>query len=80
VTTLDARGLSCPLPLVLAQRRMRELRPGDRLLVLATDPEAPLDLAAFAADEGHAFRDLGAEGTGDAPAAAWLELELRKGG
>jgi TusA-related sulfurtransferase len=28
---------------------------GDVLLVLATDPEAPIDLAALAADEGHAF-------------------------
>ena len=28
---------------------------GETLVVLATDPEAPIDLAAFAADEGHAF-------------------------
>jgi TusA-related sulfurtransferase len=26
---------------------------GATLVVLATDPEAPIDLAAFAADEGH---------------------------
>jgi tRNA 2-thiouridine synthesizing protein A len=28
---------------------------GAMLVVLATDPEAPIDLAALAADEGHAF-------------------------
>jgi TusA-related sulfurtransferase len=28
---------------------------GDVLVVLATDPEAPIDLAALAADEGHAI-------------------------
>jgi TusA-related sulfurtransferase len=28
---------------------------GETLVVLATDPEAPIDLAALAADEGHAF-------------------------
>ena len=28
---------------------------GDTLVVLATDPEAPIDLAALAADEGHLF-------------------------
>jgi len=28
---------------------------GATLVVLATDPEAPIDLAALAADEGHAF-------------------------
>jgi TusA-related sulfurtransferase len=29
--------------------------PGETLVVLATDPEAPIDLAALAADEGHSF-------------------------
>jgi TusA-related sulfurtransferase len=28
---------------------------GETLVVLATDPEASIDLAALAADEGHAF-------------------------
>jgi tRNA 2-thiouridine synthesizing protein A len=28
---------------------------GDTLVVLATDPEAPIDLAALAADEGHSI-------------------------
>jgi tRNA 2-thiouridine synthesizing protein A len=31
------------------------MAPGETLVVLATDPEAPIDLAALAADEGHAF-------------------------
>ena len=53
--TLDARGLACPLPLALAKREMAELGEDELLLVLATDPEAPIDLAAWAADEGHAF-------------------------
>jgi tRNA 2-thiouridine synthesizing protein A len=80
VTTLDARGLSCPLPLLLARRRMTELRGGDTLLVLATDPEAPLDLAAWAAEEGHSFRERGGDLTAEPPAGGWLELELRKAG
>jgi TusA-related sulfurtransferase len=37
---------------------MSELPAGEALLVLATDREAPIDLAAWAADEGHAFREL----------------------
>jgi TusA-related sulfurtransferase len=28
---------------------------GETLVVLATDPEAPIDLAALATDEGHEF-------------------------
>jgi tRNA 2-thiouridine synthesizing protein A len=53
--TLDARGLSCPLPLVKARAALAELGPADVLVVLATDPEAPIDLAALAADHGRAF-------------------------
>jgi tRNA 2-thiouridine synthesizing protein A len=59
VHTVDARGLACPLPLAIAKRSMAVLSAGDSLLVLATDPEAPIDLAAWAVDEGHAFRELG---------------------
>ena len=51
--TLDARGLNCPLPLVKARAALAELDPGDVLVVLATDAEAPIDLAALAADGGH---------------------------
>jgi tRNA 2-thiouridine synthesizing protein A len=54
-TVLDARGLACPLPAVKARLALAALPPGGALLVLATDPEAPIDLAALAADEGHAF-------------------------
>jgi tRNA 2-thiouridine synthesizing protein A len=71
MTIVDARGLLCPLPLTMAKRRMAELGPGDTLLVLATDPEAPIDLAAWALDEGHGFSE--------ARAGAWLELRVRKG-
>ena len=60
MTTLDARGLACPLPLTMAKRRMADLATGEALLVLATDPEAPIDLAAWAADEGHTFEERAA--------------------
>jgi len=54
-TTLDARGLACPLPAVKARRALTAVPPGAALVVLATDPEAPIDLAALAADAGCAF-------------------------
>jgi tRNA 2-thiouridine synthesizing protein A len=50
--TLDARGLNCPLPLIKARAALAGSRAGDVLVVLATDPEAPIDLAALAADLG----------------------------
>lgn len=68
--TVDARGLTCPLPLALAKRRMAELPPGATLVVLATDPEAPIDFAAWAADEGLLVEQDRAEG--------WVELRVRR--
>ena len=62
MTTVDARGLTCPLPLAMAKRRMAEVEPGGTLVVLATDPEAAIDLAAWAADEGHAFDERERDG------------------
>jgi tRNA 2-thiouridine synthesizing protein A len=54
-TTLDARGLACPLPAIKARRALAAVPPGAALIVLATDPEAPIDVAAVAADAGCAF-------------------------
>jgi len=54
-TTLDARGLACPLPAVMARRALADVPPGGALIVLATDPEAPIDVAAVAADAGCGF-------------------------
>jgi tRNA 2-thiouridine synthesizing protein A len=53
--TLDARGLACPLPAVKARRALAGVPPGGALIVLATDAEAPIDVAAVAADAGCAF-------------------------
>jgi tRNA 2-thiouridine synthesizing protein A len=52
---VDARGLRCPLPLVRARQALAALPVDEPLVVLATDPEAPIDLAALAADTGRAF-------------------------
>jgi tRNA 2-thiouridine synthesizing protein A len=52
---LDVRGLRCPIPVIRARQRLAALPPGSELVVLATDPEAPIDLAALAADRGLAF-------------------------
>jgi tRNA 2-thiouridine synthesizing protein A len=52
---VDARGLRCPLPLVRARQALVALAGDVTLVVLATDPEAPIDLAALAADTGRAF-------------------------
>ena len=55
---VDARGLRCPIPVIRAARAARDLRPGDLLEVLATDPAAATDLAAWARMRGHNVEDL----------------------
>ena len=65
MTTVDARGLLCPLPLAMARRRMADLADGETLVVLATDREAAIDLAAWAADEGHAYSERERAGYGE---------------
>ncbi len=71
-TVLDARGLACPLPAIMARRALAGVAAGAALVVLATDPEAPIDVAAVAADAGWGFA---AEADGD----GW-RLVLRRHG
>ena len=52
---LDLRGLRCPLVLVRSREALAALPPSEPLVVLATDREAPIDLAALAADSGRGF-------------------------
>ena len=54
------------MPLVMAKVAAEQAQPGEALLVLATDPEASVDLAAWANDEGHALVERAATG--------WAEL------
>ncbi len=53
---LDARGLTCPLPVLKAQKRLRDLDPGEVLRVRTTDPKAPGDFVHFCEAQGHALR------------------------
>jgi tRNA 2-thiouridine synthesizing protein A len=45
--TLDARGLSCPLPVLKARKLLRGMATGQTLEVLATDPGAKRDFIAL---------------------------------
>lgn len=50
---LDARGLSCPLPILRAKKSLAEMRSGQVLKIIATDPGAVKDFQAFAKQTGH---------------------------
>ena len=45
--TLDCRGQRCPLPVIAVAKRLPELAVGEILTVLADDPAAAGDIAAW---------------------------------
>ena len=51
--TLDAKGLLCPLPVLKARKALKAMAPGEMIEVLATDPGAVKDFAAFCRTTGH---------------------------
>lgn len=50
---LDAKGLSCPLPILRAKKALKELSTGATLEVQATDPGAVADFEAFCRTTGN---------------------------
>lgn len=54
-TLLDVKGMSCPLPVLRANRALRGLAAGERLRVLATDRAAVADFQSFCRETGHAL-------------------------
>ena len=50
---LDVRGLNCPLPVLRAKKALAELKSGEVLRVLATDPGSVKDFQAFAKQTGN---------------------------
>ncbi|WP_248307140.1 MULTISPECIES: sulfurtransferase TusA family protein [unclassified Devosia] len=52
-TLIDARGLKCPLPVLQTEKRLAQLPAGARLVVLATDPMARIDIPLYCRQNGH---------------------------
>ena len=50
---LDARDLSCPLPLLKAKQQLNSLDVGQVLLVQASDPGSWADFASYASLSAH---------------------------
>lgn len=53
ITTVDARGQSCPGPLVTLHKALRIAERGDLLELLATDPGARSDVPSWAKLSGN---------------------------
>ena len=52
-STLDARGLNCPLPILRTKKTLNGLQAGDTLKVVATDPGSLKDMVAFCSQTGN---------------------------
>jgi tRNA 2-thiouridine synthesizing protein A len=61
-TTLDLKGLSCPMPIAKAALAIRSMKPGELIEALATDPGAVPDFAAWCTSTGNELVESGEEG------------------
>jgi tRNA 2-thiouridine synthesizing protein A len=59
---VDAKGLSCPMPIVRTAQAVKGLASGQLLEVLATDPGSTKDFVAWAKATGNELVEQGAEG------------------
>lgn len=52
---IDTRGLNCPLPILRAKKALTDVRSGQVLKIVATDPGSVKDFETFAKQTGHAL-------------------------
>jgi len=56
-TTLDLRGLRCPLPALKTRKALSGLAAGDRLVVECTDPLSTIDIPNLLRQTGDVLED-----------------------
>lgn len=71
--TVDCRGLQCPGPIRRLAEELVPLKPGDELLVQASDPGFLMDAQAWCRSAGHTFVE---GGRGDTPGS--VRCRVRK--
>jgi tRNA 2-thiouridine synthesizing protein A len=60
--TVDAKGLSCPMPIVRTAQAIKPLPSGALVEVLATDPGSVKDMAAWCRSTGNELVEQSADG------------------
>ena len=60
--TVDAKGLSCPMPIVRTAQAVKTVAPGACIEVLATDPGSVKDFAAWCRATGHQLVEQSTDG------------------
>ncbi len=59
---IDTRGLNCPLPILKAKKALADLKSGQTLKVVSTDPGSVRDFQAFAKQTGNELVQQTTEG------------------
>lgn len=57
-TTLDARGLHCPLPVIELAKAVEEVDVGEEVVVLADDPSTRIDIPVWCRMRRHDLVDV----------------------
>lgn len=60
--TVDARGLTCPEPVMMLHSAVRDANPGDLIKVEATDPSTLRDIPRFCEFLNHPLKHKAQEG------------------
>ena len=56
--TLDARGLSCPMPMLKTKKTLKNMNSGQILEVWSTDPGSKNDIPDFCKKQGNELIDI----------------------
>jgi len=59
---LDCKGMFCPMPIVQLKKATKNMRPGQVLRLVATDPGSKRDVPAWAMKTGNEILDSKEEG------------------
>ena len=59
---LDCRGMFCPMPTVQLKKATKNMKPGQVLQLVATDPGSKRDVPAWAEKTGNDILDSNEEG------------------
>jgi tRNA 2-thiouridine synthesizing protein A len=62
ITTVDARGLACPVPIVMSAQVLRSMPSGALLELIATDPGSVKDVEAWSKTTGNELVEQSVDG------------------
>ena len=69
---VDARGLNCPLPVLRTKKALNDMKSGQVLRIVATDPGSVRDFETFSRQTGNVLLEQG-----ESDGAFWFLLQRR---